>query len=64
MKRRDWNSLVDQLVEGGVLHSSRVINAMRRVPRSSFLPENVKSYSAVDSPLPIGWGQTISAPLD
>jgi len=35
---------------------------MRSLPRAKFLPENMQSYNAVDSPLPIGFGQTISAP--
>jgi len=32
------------------------------VPREKFLPENMRSYGAVDTPLPIGFGQTASAP--
>jgi len=35
---------------------------MRLVPREKFLPDHSKSYSSVDIPLPIGWGQTVSAP--
>jgi protein-L-isoaspartate(D-aspartate) O-methyltransferase len=35
---------------------------MRSVQRGKFLPENMQSYSAVDTPLPIGLGQTVSAP--
>jgi len=46
------------------LRSPRVIRAMRQANRALFLPEHLKSYCAVDSPLPIGLGQTISAPLD
>jgi len=37
---------------------------MRLVPRSLFLPEDQKPYAAIDTPLPIGWGQTVSAPQD
>ena len=36
--------------------------AMRRVPREEFLPEDLRDDAYVDSPLPIGDGQTISAP--
>jgi protein-L-isoaspartate(D-aspartate) O-methyltransferase len=39
-----------------------VIKAMRVVPREKFLPKDMQSYSAVDTPLPIGFGQTVSAP--
>lgn len=35
---------------------------MRAVPRTKFLPKDMQPYSAVDTPLPIGFGQTISAP--
>jgi protein-L-isoaspartate(D-aspartate) O-methyltransferase len=42
--------------------SERVLNAMRRVPRHLFVPEKEQKNSYVDYPLPIGWGQTISAP--
>lgn len=57
-----WERLVESLVQEGILRSQRVIRAMRLVPRENFLPEHSKSYSAVDIPLPIGWGQTVSAP--
>jgi len=62
MEKKDWKELVDRLIREGILRSPNVIKAMRMVSRETFLPENVKSYVAVDSPLPIGWGQTISAP--
>lgn len=62
MEKKDWKKLVDRLIREGILRSPKVIKAMRVVSRDAFLPENVKSYVAMDSPLPIGWGQTISAP--
>ena len=40
----------------------RVIEAMERVPRELFVPENIRSMAYEDHPLPIGEGQTISAP--
>ena len=58
-----WENLVHHLVRSGILRSERVIKAMRLVPRDLFLPEREKSYGAMDSPLPIGEGQTVSAPL-
>ena len=39
-----------------------VISAMFRVPRELFLPESLKSRAYDDTPLPIGYNQTISAP--
>jgi protein-L-isoaspartate(D-aspartate) O-methyltransferase len=40
----------------------RVIEAMARIPREIFLPEQLRAHAYDDSPQPIGWGQTISAP--
>lgn len=57
-----WDQLVDNLVRERVLRSSNVIRAMRQVPRGSFLPERSVEYASVDAPLPIGRGQTVSAP--
>jgi len=35
---------------------------MQLVSREKFLPDNMRPYSAGDTPLPIGFGQTASAP--
>lgn len=53
---------MQNLVCNGILKSPRVIRAMRLVPRDSFLQDDERRYAAVDSPLPIGERQTISAP--
>jgi protein-L-isoaspartate(D-aspartate) O-methyltransferase len=39
-----------------------VIKAMARVPRELFVPDHLRSRAYEDIPLPIGYGQTISAP--
>lgn len=54
--------MVERLVSYGYLRSRRVIEAMLRVPRHEFVPEDKKKYAYSDEPLPIGEGQTISAP--
>ena len=59
---KEWERLVENLMKEGILRSPKVIRAMRSVPRAKFLPENMQQYSAVDTPLPIGFGQTVSAP--
>jgi len=64
MEKRRWEELVQGLVREGILRSPNVIRALQRVSREQFLPENMKSYAAVDTPLPIGLGQTVSAPLN
>jgi len=62
VEKKDWERLIDNLMKEGILHSPKIIKAMRTVPRAKFLPENMMTYSAVDTPLPIGFGQTVSAP--
>ena len=54
------NRLIEELRQHGI--SERVLNAMRKVPRHLFVPEKEERNAYVDYPLPIGWGQTISAP--
>ena len=39
-----------------------VLEAMRTVPRHEFVPESVRLDAYEDTPLPIGYGQTISQP--
>lgn len=56
------NRLVDGLVRSGYLSDKAVEAAMRRVPREEFLPSGLRDEAYVDTPLPIGEGQTISAP--
>jgi len=62
LEKTDWEKLIDSLIRQGILRSLKVIKAMRAMPRTKFLPEDMQSYNAVDTPLPIGFGQTISAP--
>jgi protein-L-isoaspartate(D-aspartate) O-methyltransferase len=62
LEKTDWEKLVDNLVKQGLLYSPKTMQAMRALPRLSFLPSDSKSFGAKDMPLPIGSGQTISAP--
>jgi protein-L-isoaspartate(D-aspartate) O-methyltransferase len=62
LEKTDWEKLIGSLVKQDILRSPGVIKAMRAVPRFKFLPSEMRSYDAVDTPLPIGFGQTISAP--
>lgn len=63
---RDWiaqrSRLLDYLERQGYLKSASVRSAMESIDRRLFLPprERVRAYD--DTPLPIGQGQTISAP--
>lgn len=42
--------------------SDRIVDAMERVPRELFVPRSISHTAYEDRPLPIGKGQTISAP--
>jgi protein-L-isoaspartate(D-aspartate) O-methyltransferase len=42
--------------------SDKVFEAIKKVPRHFFVPASYRSEAYVDTPLPIGFGQTISAP--
>jgi protein-L-isoaspartate(D-aspartate) O-methyltransferase len=51
----------EQLVRRGIA-DSRVLDAMRKVPRHLFVEEALRDRAYGDHPLPIGEGQTISQP--
>ena len=53
--------VANQIASRGV-KDARVLEAMRTVPRHEFVPPSVRDDAYVDSPLPIGHGQTISQP--
>ena len=52
---------VRRLKDEGLLKDLNIIRAMEKVPREEFLPQEAKSSAYVDSPIPIGYGQTTSA---
>jgi len=62
LETKDWEKLIQSLISEGILHTPKIIKAMHMVPREQFLPLNMQAYSAADTPLPIGFGQTVSAP--
>ncbi|MGZ4883341.1 MAG: protein-L-isoaspartate(D-aspartate) O-methyltransferase [Halobacteriota archaeon] len=53
-------SLLQSLKRRGI--SERVVSAMNAVKREDYLPHKWHDYAYLDEPLPIGNGQTISAP--
>jgi len=55
------NMINTQLIPRGIA-DSKVINAMEKVERHRFVPDNLKDMAYNDSPLPIGFEQTISQP--
>jgi protein-L-isoaspartate(D-aspartate) O-methyltransferase len=54
--------MVARYVEPRGVHDTRVLEALRRVPRHRFVPEPLRSKAYGDHSLPIGHGQTISQP--
>lgn len=54
--------MVQSLRRRGYLESSEVTEAFRKVPREKFVSSRMKGEAYADRPLPIGQGQTISAP--
>lgn len=54
--------LVDRLVRSGRCERASTEAALRAVPRHAFVPEDDRREAYRDRPLPIGRGQTISAP--
>ncbi len=55
-------AMVKQQIEGRSVSDSVVLDAMRVVPRHRFVPPQFADDAYDDSPLPIGYGQTISQP--
>jgi protein-L-isoaspartate(D-aspartate) O-methyltransferase len=54
--------MVDTQLRGRDIVDERVLEAMERVPRELFVPEDERKRAYDDAALPIGYGQTISQP--
>ncbi|MCF6149222.1 MAG: protein-L-isoaspartate(D-aspartate) O-methyltransferase [Candidatus Kuenenia sp.] len=54
--------MVERQIANRGVADERVLEAMETVPRHLFIPEDFRSYSYFDQPVPIGYGQTISQP--
>jgi protein-L-isoaspartate(D-aspartate) O-methyltransferase len=54
--------MVDEQIAGRGVRNGAVLDAMRTVPRHLFVPPDVVDDAYEDTPLPIGYGQTISQP--
>src|SRR5688572_10594289 len=60
MESRD--RMVAAQIEARGVRDSRVLAALRRVPRDLFVPDDQRAGAYDDRPMPIGYGQTISQP--
>jgi protein-L-isoaspartate(D-aspartate) O-methyltransferase len=56
------DQMVAQQISARGMRDRAVLAAMREVPRSAFVPDELREFAHEDSPLPIGAGQTISQP--
>ena len=54
--------MVERQLRGRDIVDERVLEAMERVPRELFVPEELRDRAFDDAALPIGAGQTISQP--
>jgi protein-L-isoaspartate(D-aspartate) O-methyltransferase len=55
-------AMVERQIAGQGVADQATLRAMRTVPRHEFVPLELRSQAYHDSPLPIGYGQTISQP--
>ena len=62
----EYQAARTRMIEGQLrrrgISDRRVLEAMSRVPRHCFVPDEVRPFAYDDRPLPIGEGQTISQP--
>ncbi len=66
MEHLDYNiqrklMALEQLEARGI-DDERVVEAMKKVKRELFVPEDIRAFAYYDGPLPIDCGQTISQP--
>jgi protein-L-isoaspartate(D-aspartate) O-methyltransferase len=63
----DFTAQREQLIQEGIIGmgitDEAVIEALRRVPRHQFVPDEHLAQAYNNHPLPIGYGQTISQPF-
>jgi protein-L-isoaspartate(D-aspartate) O-methyltransferase len=59
----DRQKMVEEQLKPRGIRDQRVLDAMAKVPREEFVPENVRAQAYTDNALPIGYNQTISQPF-
>src|SRR5215472_7792838 len=61
-RRAERERMVAEQIESRGIRDRMVLEAMREVPRKTFLPASRAGHAYDDLPVPIGQGQTISQP--
>ncbi|MBV9624398.1 MAG: protein-L-isoaspartate(D-aspartate) O-methyltransferase [Acidobacteria bacterium] len=60
---RERAEMVERQLRARGIRDQRVLDAMSRIPRHEFVPEEFRSQAYQDHPVPIGENQTISQPF-
>ena len=61
--QNERKTMVNSLINKGLLKNERIIEALLRVPREKFIPSPIRTYAYAETRLPIyGLGQAISSP--
>ena len=55
--------MVDQQIRTWEVLDPRVLEVLSAVPREAFVPPNYREVACADTPIPIGFGQSMLAPL-
>ena len=61
-QRKAREKMVRQQIAARGVRDARVLDALRKVPRHLFVPMVMQPHAYQDTPLPIGYAQTISQP--
>lgn len=59
----NYHELTDELIQDGYLKTNEIIEAFEQIDRADFVPEDQREYANHNTPLSIGFNQTISQPL-
>jgi len=62
VSQEENEKLIEHIKSLGYLKSKQVEEALRKIPRHSFVPESIRRLAYRDTPLSIGYNQTISQP--
>ena len=60
--RKKREQMVETQIKARGIENKNLLEALRKIPRHCFVPENMQAHAYNDEPLPIGGGQTISQP--
>lgn len=58
-----YHELTDALIQDGYLKTNEIIEAFETIDRADFVPDDQREYAYANTPLSIGFNQTISQPL-